>query len=317
MRLLLLTVLLGVGAAAQQQPPSLIQFLSLTPAQTASIRQLNATLDQYVQGKRQREGVVNLELYTEYAKPSPDPLALGQQYLEIDSIDQEISAQQASVQAKVSALLTPAQIALLGQISTALVQSSLLQDAGCAFLADTPGFGQFGNVPVVIKGGVLGAIPYPAFGIVNFGPALNAFPGCGFPFPISIRNYLTLTDAQVFAIQGLEAAYNAFNTQKQNRIADVQVEIRDETAKPTPDPLALGVRYAELVEISQELTQADQQGRTAARALLTSSEQAKLQMLLGTSALTSYASSAEDCHFISLQTGIQFYFNGGYSCSLN
>jgi len=314
-RLLLLTVLLCAGAAAQQQPPSLTQFLSLTPAQTAAIQQLNATLDQFVQGKWQREGVVNQELYTEYAKPSPDPLALERRYLEIDLIDQEIAAQQASVQAKVTAVLTPAQIALLGQISTALVQSSLLRDAGCAFLGDAIGFSKFGNT---LAGFLLGYPNiYPTGATLTFAPSPNSYSGCGFPFPISIRNYLALTDAQVSAIQGLEAAYNAFDTQKQNRIADVQVEIRDETAKPTPDPLALGVRYAELVEISQELTQADQQGRTAARALLTPSQQAKLQTLRAATTLTVYEFSAEGCHFISTPAGLLTNYYSRVSCSLN
>ncbi len=141
---------------------------------------------------------------------------------------------------------------------------------------------------------------------------LGSSPACPATYPISIRDYFSLTDSQVSSILALESAYQTLQTRKTNRTNDVEVEIRDETAKPAPDPLALGVRYAELVEIKQELTQADLDGRAAARNLLTPAQQAKLKALMDTTALSIYQFAATSCHFLpSSAAGFQF------PCQLN
>jgi len=195
---------------------------------------------------------------------------------------------------------------LVQQISRAAVQQSLISDAGCAYLADQiPAFafrsGDFSSYIAVLTSGIGSSLSTS----VIYNPFLfGNISACGSVFPVSIRNVLSLSDTQVAAIQDLIAASNSLNTRKQTRIADVQAEIRDETAKSTPDSVALGVRYVELNEISQELQQADQQTRVAARALLNPAQASTLQGLRNAAALNLYLAAAESCHFLSPPPGI-------------
>ena len=75
------------------------------------------------------------------------------------------------------------------------------------------------------------------------------------PFqPLSrLRDYLQLSDSQLQAILGNNEQYNRWSAGKQARIQQVQIEIADETAKEQPDPMALGVRYAEVAGICREM----------------------------------------------------------------
>ena len=197
-------------------------------------------------------------------------------------------------------MLTPAQTALVQQISSAVVLQSLNYDASCGYLEPA----SLLLVPTVLtRSGDFSSTNVYNSGI-SFASFLLGYTGtstCSTPYPISIRNYLSLTDSQVSAIFALEDAYAALQTRKTNRTNDLDVEIRDETAKAQLDPLALGVRYAELGEISQELKQADLDGRAAARNLLTQAQQAKLKTLMDETALLVYQFSAAGCHFLPLQ----------------
>ena len=311
---LALMALLGCGAVCGQN--RLSEFLKLTPTQITQVLQLNTDLDKLVSAKQQREYAVQQELQAEYAKPQPDARGVGQRYVEIDSLEHEIAAARAGVQVKAAGLLTDAQKTLLQQVSAAAVQGSVLRDASCAYLTAA-----IGTLPTTAQRSGDFAIydplgnPFPTFlpDVVVFGNLSSCAPD----FPVSIRNSFALTDDQVSAIAALQAAYRSLNARKQNRIADVLVEIRDETAKPAPDPFALGVRYAELGEIQQELTQADVQGRVAARALLTSAQRLKLQGLLDASAVASYIYVAESCHFLGVPAGTQGFDYTGGQCSPN
>lgn len=299
------------STAAAQQPPGLIQFLGLTTAQTAAVRQLNSAFSQFSSGKNQRLNQVQTELAAEYLKASPDPYALGQRYIEIDSIKRELAAAQANIQAQVAALLNPAQIALVQQISASVSQSSLALDASCGYLVDSRPSSPIPPTFIVIgSGGFAGFLT----GISTSG---IPDPRCPAEYPISVRSYLALTDSEVSGILALETAYNNFATLKNDRIADVKVEIDDETAKPAPDPVALGMRYAELGEIRQELTTADQNARTGARSLLTSAQQAQLKALADTAALTFYQLPAEGCNFFSAPPGTAGFDFARFGCALN
>ena len=310
MRWALVAVVVCITAAAQQ-PPGLIQFLGLTTAQTASVRQLNDAFSKFSDGKNQRLSAIQAELLAEYAKASPDAYALGVRYIEVDSINHDLAVEQANVQVKVTALLGPAQIALVQQIAASVTQSSLALDASCGYLAD-----MIPNVPTTPtfafrSGDIIGAITF------TLSAGETADPRCPAEYPISIRTYLALTDSEVSGILALETAYNSFNTQKQDRIAEVQIEINDETSKPAPASLALGVRYAELGEIQQELTTADQNARAGARNLLTMAQQVKLKELTDTSALSVYQFSAEGCEFLPVPPGTSGLDFGRFGCVLN
>jgi hypothetical protein len=207
---------------------------------------------------------------------------------------------------QIAALLNSAQKATIQQISLAVEQQDLIGEATCAYLANPIISSPPSSVFISSSGGGIG------FGVIRsfFQPVT-----CQSRFPVSIRNLLALTDEQVAGITGLQAAFTSLYARKQSRIADVQVEIRDLTAQASPDAAALGVRYAELGGISRELTDADTQTRAAARALLTSSQQAKLQAILDESKLAGYILPAESCHFISPPPGTQGVNFSEFSCS--
>jgi hypothetical protein len=310
MRLLLFTFVICAAAQAQQD---LKAFLALTPAQNLQVQDLNKGLDQFENIEFQRYGQIYQDLDREYGKPSPDPLTLGQRNQELAAIAREIIAQQVAVQAKIQALLTAAQKTQLQLISSAAVQGDLIRDASCVDLAlGLPNAllrsGDFSSLLL----GVVNTFPTATIGVPGFGYA-STFSGCASVFPISIRNYLMLTDAQVGAIQNILIAYQNLNARKQSRVFDVQTEIRDETAKPVPDPLALGLRYSELSEIAQELRDADAQSHVAAQALLTQTQSAVLQQLTSANRLTQYIFPAESCHFITPPPGTSDYSRG--SCA--
>ena len=249
----------------------------------------------------------------ENARSSPDPLALGQRYLEIDSIDRDIAVQEADTRAKVAAQLTARQIGLLQQISAAIADEPLLTDAVCGYLAD-----YFFTVPTAAVRTADRAAFIPTATFLLYDPTYIG-SNCSTAYPTSIRIFLGLTDAQISGILTLESGYTVFRTQKQNRTADVQVELRDELAKSVLDPLALGVRYVELSEISQELAAADKTARASARALLTPLQQSKLQALVDESSLTGYSYLAQTCHLFTGPAGTlqsTFFYSSGL-CRLN
>jgi len=307
MRLLLFTFIAWSAAVGQG---GLQTLLKLTPAQTAQVLQLNTALNQTIDAKQNRSNQVNRELTEEYAKPRPDARALGDRYLELAALTGEMAAARAKTQMQILASLNTEQKGIIQQILSAVPQRDLIGDATCAYLGN-PILSFLPQVPVFItsfSGGAFG------FTVIR-----SRFPttACRSQFPVSVRNFLSLSDEQVAGITGLQTAFTSLYAHKQSRIADVQVEIRDLTAQASPDAAALGVRYAELGGISRELTDADMQTRTAARALLTAAQQIKLQAVLDASDLTSFVFPAESCHFLSLPAGTQDFDFSGFLCSQN
>ncbi len=99
------------------------------------------------------------------------------------------------------------------------------------------------------------------------------------PFPPQLKQYLELTDEQVTSILRLNSASQAFQLEKLQRSVQVQAELSLEMAKPTLDPMSLGVRYVELEAIRREI-EADQT-RTAANIqnVLNAAQKTKVQAL--------------------------------------
>ncbi len=167
-RAILLLLTLGTALFGQS---SFREFLALTPAQVTQVRQLNDTLDQYVSAKQQRRAQVQQELNAEYGKAAPDARALGERYVELDSIAREIGDARAAVDGKVAALLTDTQKGLLRRISLAIVQQGLYRDAVCGYLTDSfPSAVAVPNFAVLVFGGAFVYSSAPGFADTLSGP---------------------------------------------------------------------------------------------------------------------------------------------------
>ena len=99
------------------------------------------------------------------------------------------------------------------------------------------------------------------------------------PFPPQLKQYLELTDEQVASILRLNTSSQTFQLDKLRRSGQVQFELSQEMAKPTLDPMALGVRYVELEAIRREIEA--NQNKTAAdiQNVLTAPQKTKVQAL--------------------------------------
>jgi hypothetical protein len=111
-------------------------------------------------------------------------------------------------------------------------------------------------------------------------------------FPAELKQYLALSDDQVAKINTLNSQLRAFQAAKGERQSQVQREIAEETAKPSPDPMELGVRYFEIEALRRQLD--DQQKNTAIQiqALLSADQKTKLNTLQQALSLYSTACTA-------------------------
>ena len=112
-------------------------------------------------------------------------------------------------------------------------------------------------------------------------------------FPPALTAYFTLTSAQVDSIDKANQDYARYQAGKQARMAQVQLEIAQETAKDVVDPMALGVRYAELEGIRRELSAQLNQTRKTVAAVLTDAQKVKLQALDAAAKLQPLISQAQ------------------------
>ena len=96
---------------------------------------------------------------------------------------------------------------------------------------------------------------------------------------MALRLFLELTETQVAAIQQANADFDRLAAQRQRRMAQVQQEIADEMAKDPVDPLALGLRYAEMVSIWRFLEGEQGRLRDKVRQVLTEPQRARLRAL--------------------------------------
>lgn len=123
-----------------------------------------------------------------------------------------------------------------------------------------------------------------------------------------VQQYLQLTDAQLQTILANNGEYNQLATTKQTRISQLQTEIATETAKEALDPMALGVRYAEIETICRELK--DQAGTYQQKnaAVLTDPQKAKLQLLQDAMKLAPIISDAQSGNLIGSSTYPPLFF---------
>ncbi len=76
-----------------------------------------------------------------------------------------------------------------------------------------------------------------------------------FPFLVQIREYLVLTEAQFDRIQQQNSDYFRWSLGQSQRMSEVQREISVETARQPLDPVALGLRYAEVETIRRVIAE--------------------------------------------------------------
>ncbi|HEY3441150.1 MAG TPA: hypothetical protein VGK29_10380 [Paludibaculum sp.] len=94
-----------------------------------------------------------------------------------------------------------------------------------------------------------------------------------------VREYLELTNVQVFAIALNSDEYNRGIQERIQRVRQVQMEIAAETAKDPLDSAALGVRYTEIELICRDLREIANTLRKQNLALLTDAQLVKLKLL--------------------------------------
>ena len=99
------------------------------------------------------------------------------------------------------------------------------------------------------------------------------------------KKFLGITGDQVTQLISLQVKYSLLTRNKIERVSQVNLEIDQETAKPSPDPMALGVRYLELEVICRELQAAAAAIPSTAVALLTDEQKPRLKQLEDTSKL--------------------------------
>jgi Spy/CpxP family protein refolding chaperone len=140
---------------------------------------------------------------------------------------------------------------------------------------------------------------------------LRPFPG-GFFRPLvsqQLREFLELTREQVQSIDQVNERFAEFQGSKTQRRFIVQTEIAQESARPTIDPMALGLRYRELTLIEREIEEERVKTRTAVQAVLTAAQRTKLGTLEQALRLQSTACSAVDSHLMAPLPGESYIFD--------
>jgi hypothetical protein len=96
---------------------------------------------------------------------------------------------------------------------------------------------------------------------------------------VSLAEYLSLSAEQKAAINENNAAYTRTSLLKQDRLAQVEKEIRDETARSPLDPGALGIRYAGIEAACRYLGEEGCTVRDRNLALLTDVQKTRIKAL--------------------------------------
>ncbi|MFN7923812.1 MAG: hypothetical protein U0Q16_27165 [Bryobacteraceae bacterium] len=118
-----------------------------------------------------------------------------------------------------------------------------------------------------------------------------------------LQRFLQLTDKQLETILANNDEHNQWYFQKQARVFDLQREIDSETTKEVLDPMALGVRYAEMETICREYQSRAQQDRTRNTAILTADQKARLKVLEDARSLESTISAAQNLNVLDSPNG--------------
>lgn len=124
----------------------------------------------------------------------------------------------------------------------------------------------------------------------------------------NVKGFLQLSDSQVQSILANNDEYNQWASQKQTRIRQVQSELAEQTAASPLDPLALGVRYAEIEAICREMTGRANEYRDKNLAGFTPDQQTKLKALEEAMKLAPVISEAQYGNLLGTFTTAPQYF---------
>lgn len=240
----------------------LAAYLQLNFDQVQRTKQLYADYNSFAAAKNQRIAQVQGEIGGETARSPLDPMGLGVRYAEIETIRREIRTQLETVHKQIRELLTDAQNAKIDILSRAAGLQPLVYEAGAVNLI-APLASTFSGT-VLIRSGDFTS------GSVSFGY-----------IPVSSRLivYLQLTADQAGKINQLNSDLVKSIQPRDQRVAEVQSEIVQETAKSPLDSMALGLRYAEIETIRRQ-EQSDLDAlRVNIRSLLVDSQKTKVATL--------------------------------------
>jgi hypothetical protein len=138
-------------------------------------------------------------------------------------------------------------------------------------------------------------------------PGMPGGPG----FPAALRLYLELSDTQIDSISFLNADYQRFVQAKQWRMGQVQQELMDELAKDPLDPMAIGLRYAEMEATRRQFSAELARTRTKIRAVLTEPQAKKLKALEDITKLLPIFSEAVQVNLLGAATSFLMPISGG------
>ncbi|MCC6395009.1 MAG: hypothetical protein IT167_30735 [Bryobacterales bacterium] len=99
------------------------------------------------------------------------------------------------------------------------------------------------------------------------------------PVPDALRQYFDLSPDQVDALARLNDGFDHAAYPLRQRMAQLEQEIASLTAEAVPDPMALGVRYAEMEAIRRQLKDNLGKLRADARGTMTDEQRARLDRL--------------------------------------
>ena len=99
------------------------------------------------------------------------------------------------------------------------------------------------------------------------------------PFLAQIREYLALTEVQFDRIQQQNSEFSRWSRTQSQRMFEVQREISVETARQPLDPVALGLRYAEVETIRRVIAERSAKLVPDNIAVLTDLQKMKLKAL--------------------------------------
>jgi hypothetical protein len=147
-------------------------------------------------------------------------------------------------------------------------------------------------------------LAFPVILILTVASAMaQTVPNPWFYQPLGqVQQYLQLTDVQLQGILSNNGEYNQFALTKQNRISQLQTEIASETAKDALDPMALGVRYAEIESICREMKDQAATYQQKNTGVLTDPQKAKLQVLQEALKLAPVISDAQSGNLLGRST---------------
>ena len=171
--LAVLALLLVSSSAAAQAPDRLlmrdaVRYFELTPNQLTALTGIDASWLEYRASATERADRIEVEIDQEARRVNLDPAALGQRYVELETICRQSQARRLRSVADARGVLTSAQLAKLAVLEQALALMPIVQSAQSANLLS----GVVTGPPAGMPGGTLDV----EFGYVR--SPVGRLPGC-------------------------------------------------------------------------------------------------------------------------------------------